>query len=99
MTQNIDMKKNYLPLFIKSRFLSVLFTSITPLILVSVIILFQFYTSYHEKVQDHLKTLVKKHKLNIDTFLKEKLRNIRFLAENVSLNELLDVAAAHGSVE
>ncbi len=90
MAQYNDIKKNYLRLFIKSRSLSVLFTSITPLILVSVIILFQFYTSYHEKVHDHLETLVKKHKLNIDNFLKEKLRNIRFLAENVNLNELLD---------
>lgn len=92
MPQKEDMTTNYLRLFIKNRFLSVLLTSIIPLILVSVIILFQFYTSYHEKVYDHLETLVKKHKLNIDTFLNEKLRNIRFLADTVSLSELHDQA-------
>ena len=81
-------KKGYLILFIKSRFLGVLLTSITPLILVSGIILYQFYTSYHEKVHDHLGTLVKKHKLNIDSFLKEKLGNIRFIAESFSYLEL-----------
>ncbi len=90
MPQQEGITTNYLRLFIKNRFLSVLLTSITPLILVSVIILFQFYTSYHEKVHAHLETLVKKHKLNIDTFLNEKLRNIRFLADNVSLSELRD---------
>ena len=88
MTQQEDSKKNYLRLFIKDRFLSVLLTSITPLILVSVIILFQFYTSYHEKVRAHLETLVNKHKLNINTFLHERLGNIRFLAENHHIGEL-----------
>jgi two-component system NtrC family sensor kinase len=88
MAQQEDVKKNYLRLFMKDRFLSVLLTSITPLILVSVIILFQFYTSYHEKVRAHLETLVNKHKLNINTFLQERLGNIRFLAENHDIGEL-----------
>ncbi|MBN1849750.1 MAG: two-component sensor histidine kinase [Deltaproteobacteria bacterium] len=92
MSQQEKTKKDYLGMFIRSRFLSVLLTSITPLILVSVIILFQFYTSYHEKVRAHLETLVNKHKLNIDTFLHERLGNIRFLAENHSIGELSNQA-------
>lgn len=90
MTDNKENDKKYLSLFIKSRSLSVLLTSITPLILVSVIILYQFYSSYSEKVNDHLETLVVKHKHIIDSFLEEKLGNIRFLAENFSLEELSD---------
>ena len=90
MVRSKDDDRRYFRLFIKNRVLSVLLTSITPLILVSVIILYQFYTSYHEKVHAHLGTLVNKHKQNIDSFLKEKLGNIRFLAENHSFDELKD---------
>jgi two-component system NtrC family sensor kinase len=60
------------------------------MILVSGIILYQFQTSYHEKVYAHLETLVKKHKQNIDSFLKEKLGNIRSLAQTFSFGELSD---------
>ncbi len=90
MDQQRDSSTRYFRLFIKSRLLSVLLTSITPLILVSVIILYQFYTSYHEKAQAHLETLVKKHKLIIDNFLKEKLGDIQFLAGTFDLKELSD---------
>ena len=86
----VVMGKRYLSSFIKSRFLGVLLTSIVPLILVSVIILYQFYTSYHAKVHDHLGTLVNEHKSIIDSFLQEKLGNIRFLASNFSFDELSD---------
>ena len=82
--------KNYFLLFLKNRFLSVLFTSIIPLILVSGIILYQFYQSYKIKNEDHLATLVKKHKVNIDSFLNEKLGNIRFIAESYSFERLTD---------
>ena len=82
--------KNYFLLFLKNRFLSVLFTSIIPLILVSGIILYQFYQSYKIKIEDHLATLVKKHKVNIDSFLNEKLGNIRFIAESYSFERLTD---------
>lgn len=90
MNQEKDRTDRYLRLFIKSRFLSVILTSIIPLILVSVIILYQFYTSYHEKVHAHLETLVKKHKRVIDSFLNEKLGNIRFMAETFRSGELLN---------
>ncbi len=82
--------KNYFILFLKDRFLGVLVTSIIPLILVSGVILYQLYDSYKIKVEDHLSTLVKKHKINIDSFLDEKLGNIRFIAESSSLERLSD---------
>ena len=80
--------KNYFLLFLKDRFLGILVTSIVPLILVSGIILYQFYHSYQMKVGDHLGTLVRKHKLTIDSFLDEKLGNIRFMAEIYGYEEL-----------
>ena len=82
--------KNYFLLFIKERFLSVLITSIVPLLLVSGIILYQFYHSYKIKNKDHLATLVRKHKINIDTFLNEKLGNIKFVADSYSFEKLSD---------
>ncbi len=62
--------------------------SITPMILVSALILFQFHNSFEEKVNAHLTTLVKKHKQNIDVFLNERLANIRFLARTFTFEEL-----------
>lgn len=64
------------------------FVSLLPMVLVSALILYQFHTSFEEKVHAHLSTLVKKHKQNIDFFLRERLANIRFLAKNYSFEEL-----------
>jgi len=72
----------------RNRVLTVIIVSITPMILVSALILYQFHASYHEKIYAHLGTLVKKHKRNIDTFLKEKLGDIRFLAKTFTFEEL-----------
>jgi two-component system NtrC family sensor kinase len=57
------------------------------MILVSGIGLYQFQTSYREKIHAHLGELVEKHKQNIDTFLNEKLYDIRYLARTFSYEE------------
>ncbi len=72
--------------------LTIIMVSLTPMILVSGIILYQYHTSFHEKVQAHLNELVLKHKQNIDTFLKEKLADIRFLAETFYFDELKEAS-------
>jgi len=82
-------KRDYRSLVI-NRVLTVVIVSVMPMILVSGIILYQFHTSYHEKVRAHLGTLVKKHKRNIDSFLKEKLGDIRFLAKTSSFEDMSD---------
>jgi len=64
--------------------------SIVPMLLVSTLILYQFYRSYSEKTYAHLETLVKKHKRNIDGFLVEKSGDIQFLARTFSYEELRD---------
>jgi len=66
----------------------VIIVSITPLILVSFIILYQFKISYHAKVEDHLEELIRKHKQNIDSFLREKLSDIQAMAKSYTYEEM-----------
>ncbi len=66
----------------------IILVAITPMLVVSSIILYQFDISYHQKVQAHLEELVLKHKQNIDVFLKGKLGDIRFLAKTFTYEEL-----------
>lgn len=70
----------------------VILVSLIPLILVSSGILFQFHTSFREKVRAHLETLVKKHKQNIDHFLHERQNDIAFLAATYTYQKLNDSA-------
>ncbi len=72
----------------RKMLLTVIIVSITPMILVSAIILYQFNVSYQEKVEAHLRTLVKKHKQNINSFLRDRSGNIRSLARTFSFEEL-----------
>lgn len=76
--------------FTKNMVLVVILVSFTPMLLVSGIVLDQFYTSYHEKLFAYLNELVHKHTQNIDGFLNERLNNIRFLAETCDCQQLLD---------
>ncbi len=76
--------------FRRNILLTIIIVSITPMILVSASILYQFDVSYREKVEAHLKTLVKKHKQNIDNFLKEKSGDIASLARTFSFEEMSD---------
>jgi two-component system NtrC family sensor kinase len=66
--------------------------SVIPLILVSSTIYYQFRTSYREKVYAHLRDLVQNHTNNIDSFLREKLGDIRFLADSFDYNRLTNEA-------
>ena len=90
MKQEKQKKDSYYHLLTRNMLLTVILVSVLPMILVSGIILYQFEISYQEKVHAHLKELVLKHKQNIDTFLREKLDNIRFLGISFSLEELKD---------
>ena len=82
--------RDYYHSLTRNMLLTVIIVSFTPMILVGGIILYQFQTSYHEKVHAHLEELVQKHKQNIDSFLKEKLGDIRFLADNFTFEEFRD---------
>jgi len=68
--------------------LTIILISLIPYVIVTAILLQQFRTSHREKVIAHLEGLVKKHKQNIDAFLKEKLGNLNFLARTFHYEEL-----------
>jgi len=72
----------------RNMVLLVMVISLTPMLLVTGIILDQFSTSHHEKVYAHLGELVLKHKQNIDSFLDEKVQNIRFLADSIDFGRV-----------
>jgi two-component system NtrC family sensor kinase len=72
--------------------LIIVVVSVIPLILISGTIRYYFQVSYQEKVLDHLKVLIKKHRQNIDTFLSEKLADIKVEAESYTLAQLSDEA-------
>lgn len=68
----------------------IIIVSFLPLVLVGGIILNQFNKSYREKTYAHLGALVQQHKHNIDTFLNEKLNDIKFLAASFNFETLSD---------
>ncbi len=74
----------------KKMILAVISVSLTPLILVSVMILGEFKRSNREKVHEHLSLHVLKHKTIIDNFLSERLRNIEHMAETWEFEQLQD---------
>ncbi|MDD5207129.1 MAG: cache domain-containing protein, partial [Desulfobacterales bacterium] len=72
----------------RNMILVVLIVSFTPLVLVSGIILYEFQISYRGKVYAHLAEVVEKHRQRIDSFLTERLGNIRFISNTFSFEEL-----------
>ncbi len=99
MEQAKTKNNAYYRLLTRKMILTIIMVSLTPMILVSSIILYQYHTSYHEKVQAHLNELVLKHKQNIDNFLKEKLADIRFLAETFCFDELKEASFLQDRLE
>jgi len=90
MKQNKQKTDSYYHLLTRNMLLTIIIAAVLPMLVVSSIILYQFDSSYHEKVYAHLEELVLKHKQNIDNFLKEKLGDIRLLATTFSFEELSD---------
>ncbi|UCG06327.1 MAG: two-component sensor histidine kinase [Desulfobacterales bacterium] len=80
----------YYRLLMRNIVFVIISVSFIPLILVSSTIYYQFRTSYREKVYAHLRELVQNHTQNIDSFLSEKLGDIRFLAGSFGYDQLSD---------
>jgi two-component system NtrC family sensor kinase len=92
MNQARYQNNGYYRSLTRKMILTIILVSFTPLILVGSIILYRFHVSYHEKLEAHLQELVLKHKQTIDSFLKEKLGDIRFLSETFCFDELKDAS-------
>ncbi|MFO7714861.1 ATP-binding protein [Desulfosarcina sp.] len=87
MNENTARLSPYYRSLTRNMVLLVMVISLTPMVLVTGIILNQFSASHHEKIHAHLGELVLKHKQNIDGFLSEKLHNIRFLADTIDVDQ------------
>jgi len=73
---------------IRNMVLTIISVSMIPMVLVSITLYLQFRHSYREKVNDHLKELVLKHKQNIDNFLQERLTDIRLMTARYGYEKL-----------
>jgi two-component system, NtrC family, sensor kinase len=62
--------------------------SFTPLIIMTGAIGYYFDVSYRAKALDHLNVLIRKHQKNIDTFLSQRLADIRVFAKTYSFDQL-----------
>jgi len=99
MDQEKKTHNGYYYSLTRNILLVIILVAITPMILVSSIILYEFDISYHEKVRAHLEELVLKHKQSIDSFLKEKLGDIRLLATTFNYEELANEAFLRDRLE
>ena len=88
MDKNSMLHNPYYRSLTRNMVLLVMIISLSPMIMVTGIILNQFSVSYHEKLYAHLGELVLKHKQQIDGFLQERVQNIRFLADTVDFDQI-----------
>ena len=82
MEQSLTDRKAFYHILTRKIMVLILVVSFTPMILTTGILVYRFNTTYTEKIQAHISELVQKHTQNIDTFLSEKLGNIRYLARH-----------------
>ena len=90
MTKHKGKRLQYYQSLTRKMLLTVIIVSFTPMVLVIAILLQQFHASYHEKTYAHLSELVQKHKQNINSFLREDLSTIKFLASTQEFSNLTD---------
>jgi two-component system NtrC family sensor kinase len=81
MSEEYTKSANYPRSLNRNIILIIIVISLIPLTIVSITIYYQFRVSYHEKVYEHLRELVHSHTQTIDSFLNEKLADIRFLTD------------------
>ncbi|WP_299977337.1 PAS domain-containing sensor histidine kinase [Desulfobacula sp.] len=80
MEQSLTDRKAFYQILTRKIMVLILVVSFSPMILTTGILVYRFNLTYTEKIQAHISELVQKHTQNIDTFLSEKLGNIRYLA-------------------
>jgi two-component system NtrC family sensor kinase len=83
-------RDKYYRSLIRNMVLAIIIVSMVPMILVSSTLYLQFRHSYREKINDHLRELVQKHKQNIDNYLQERLTDIRLMTARYGYERLKD---------
>jgi two-component system NtrC family sensor kinase len=87
-SKDLLAKGGYYRSLTRNMILIMIAVSLSPLVLISSLIGYQFHTSYQDKVLDHLQEIVRKHKQNFDSFLNERLANVAMLVRVHSLKRL-----------
>ncbi|NDY72766.1 two-component sensor histidine kinase [Desulfobacter hydrogenophilus] len=87
MHKPIADRKEFYQVLTRNIRIRILLVSIIPMMLTLGILCWRFHLAYSEKISAHIGELVLKHTQNIDTFLKEKLGNIRYLSRQLSVTE------------
>jgi len=85
--EKLARDKHYRSL-IRNMVLTIIIVSMVPMVLVSSTLYLQFRHSYREKINDHLRELVQKHKQNIDNYLQERLTDIRLMTARYGYERL-----------
>jgi len=98
MIKDRKFNKLYTKRFTRNMVLIVIIISFIPMLLVSGMVLDQFSISHSEKLYAHLKEVVDKHTLDIDSFLNERLNNIQFLSDSCGFENLLDESVLQGKL-
>jgi two-component system NtrC family sensor kinase len=73
-----------------SLVLIVMLVAGVPLLVIGLVIVHQFGEVYRNKVTDHLSVLVRKHSRTIDSFLTDRLGDIRVLARSHDIDKLMN---------
>jgi two-component system NtrC family sensor kinase len=81
-------EKRYYASLTRNMVLIIMVVSFSPLILITGIIGYCFDTYYREKVLQNLYEMVEKHQQHINSFLNERLSDIKFIANSHSYDEL-----------
>ncbi len=88
MNTNEKTTDSYYRSLTRNIVLIIVGVSVVPLILITLTIRHFSQTSYQDKVIEHLQVLNKKHKQNIDSFLRERLADIAVLKDSYTLDQL-----------
>ncbi len=85
-----DKTRQYYRLLVRMIVILMVCISIIPLVSIGGVTIYHFSRSLKKSVVTHLETIVWEHKINIDTFLNEKLANMQALADSSTIEQLLD---------
>ncbi|SLM32527.1 Integral membrane sensor signal transduction histidine kinase [Desulfamplus magnetovallimortis] len=87
MKQSVTERTAFYQILTRKITVLILMVSFFPMILTTGILFYRFNGAYKEKINAHISELVQKHTQNIDSFLSEKLGNIRYLARLFDNNQ------------
>lgn len=81
-------ERRYYASLTRNMVLGIMLVALTPLVLIAGVTGYYFETAYRHKVIENLTELVEKHQQHINSFLNERLADIKFIANSYSYDQL-----------